>query len=48
MFSLKTDTVMQSSKLGYQTWAIAICVGGKTSHAIRRQALRGDLINIGT
>ena len=24
MFSLKTGTLMQSSKLGYQTWAIAI------------------------
>ncbi len=43
MFSLKIDTVMQSSKLGYQTWAIAVYQAATNLKGISSLKLRRDL-----
>ena len=42
MFSFKTDTVMQSSKLGYQTWAIAVYQAASNPKGISSLKLRRD------
>ena len=43
MFSLKTGTVMHSSKLGYQTWAIAIYQAATNLKGISSLKLHRDL-----
>lgn len=42
MFSFKTDTVMQSSKLGYQTWAIAVYQAASNPKGISSLKLHRD------
>ena len=43
MFSLKTGTVMQSSKLGYQTWALAIYLVTTSLKGVSSMKLHRDL-----
>ncbi len=43
MFSLRTGTVMQSSKLGYQVWAIAIYLVTTNLNGISSMKLHQDL-----
>ena len=43
MFSLKTGTVMRSSKLGYQVWAIAIYQAAVNIKGISSLKLHRDL-----
>ncbi len=43
MFSVKTGTVMQSSKLGYQTWAIAIYLLTTSLKGVSSMKLHRDL-----
>lgn len=43
MFSLKTGAVMQSSKLGYQTWAIAVYQAATNLKGISSLKLHRDL-----
>ena len=43
MFSLKTGAVMQSSKLGYQTWAIAVYQAATNLKGIGSLKLHRDL-----
>ncbi len=43
MFSIKTGTVMQSSKLGYQTWAIAIYLAMTGLKGVSSMKLHRDL-----
>ena len=42
-FSVKTGTVMQSSKLGYQTWAIAACLVTTNLKGVSSMKLHRDL-----
>ena len=43
MFSLKTGTVMESSKLGYQTWAVALYLVSTNLKGISSMKLHRDL-----